>query len=71
MVNILEFSFLSLSRYPRDRSKITLNGDILMIILVVLSILALGWAVWFILEMIRYIISGERSIDIRLNSLKR
>lgn len=42
-----------------------------MIILVVLSILALGWAVWFILEMIRYIISGERSIDIRLNSLKR
>lgn len=41
------------------------------ILLVQIAILALAWFVWFLIEFIRYIISGEYEIDIRLNNFKR
>ena len=41
------------------------------ILLVQIAILALAWFIWFLIEFIRYIISGEYEIDIRLNNFKR
>jgi hypothetical protein len=40
-------------------------------LLVLIAMLALAWFVWFLIEFIRYMVSGEYEIDIRLNNLKR
>ena len=40
-------------------------------LLVLIAMLALAWFVWFLIEFIRYVVSGEYEIDIRLNNLKR
>lgn len=40
-------------------------------LLVLIAMLVLAWLVWFLIEFIRYIVSGEYEIDIRLNNLKR
>jgi len=40
-------------------------------LLVLIAIPASLWLCWFIYEFIRYVVSGEYEIDIRLNNLKR
>ena len=38
---------------------------------ILLAILILGWAIWFLIEFIRYIWSGEYEIDQRLRKIVR
>ncbi|HPO87270.1 MAG TPA: hypothetical protein PLN86_15625 [Candidatus Hydrogenedentes bacterium] len=39
------------------------------IFLLVIALLILSWAVWFLLEFLRYLISGEYHIDKRLRDI--
>jgi hypothetical protein len=38
---------------------------------ILLAILILGWAIWFLIEFIRYVLSGEYEIDQRLRKIVR
>lgn len=39
------------------------------IFLLVIALLILSWAVWFLLEFLRYVLSGEYHIDKRLRDI--
>lgn len=39
------------------------------IFLLMIFLLILGWAVWFVIEWLRYILSGEYNIDKRLRDI--
>ncbi|HMM99676.1 MAG TPA: hypothetical protein PKC99_11755 [Anaerolineales bacterium] len=39
------------------------------IFLLVIALLVLSWAVWFLFEFLRYLISGEYHIDKRLRDI--
>lgn len=41
------------------------------IVLIIIAVLIIGWAVWFIIEYIRYIASGEYEIDQRLRKISQ
>ena len=38
---------------------------------ILLAFLILGWAIWFLIEFIRYVRSGEYEIDQRLRKIVR
>jgi hypothetical protein len=40
-------------------------------VLTILAIPILGWAVWFVIESIRYIASGEYEMDQRLRNIRQ
>jgi hypothetical protein len=44
---------------------------VLTAIAILLAILILGWATWFLFEFIRYVLSGEYEIDQRLRKIVR
>lgn len=39
------------------------------IVLFLIVLLVLGWAVWFVIEWLRYVLSGEYEIDKRLHDI--
>ena len=43
----------------------------LTLIAILLASLFLSWAVWFVVELIRYIITGEYEVDERLRAIRR
>ena len=43
----------------------------LIALAILLAILILGWAIWFLIEFIRYVLSGEYEIDQRLRKIVR
>jgi hypothetical protein len=42
-----------------------------MSVLIAIALLLLGWALWFLIEFIRYIVSGEYELDKRLRNISR
>jgi len=42
-----------------------------MSVLIAIALLLLGWALWFLIEFIRYIVSGEYELDKRLRNITR
>jgi len=38
---------------------------------ILLATLVLSWAVWFVIELVRYIITGEYEVDKRLQNVSR
>ena len=40
-------------------------------ILIAIALLILGWTIWFVIELIRYIASGEYELDKRLRDISR
>ena len=45
------------------------KGEQTMFTLIVL--LTLGWAIWFVIEFVRYLTSGQYELDRRLDQFKR
>ncbi len=43
----------------------------LSVIAILIAMLVAGWAVWFVIEFIRYIFSGEYEIDKRLREISQ
>lgn len=43
----------------------------LTLIAIGIAMLVLGWAIWFVIELIRYIASGEYEVDKRLRDISR
>ena len=43
----------------------------LITLTILLALLVLGWAIWFLIEFIRYVLSGEYEIDQRLRKILR
>ena len=43
----------------------------LSVIAILISILVAGWAVWSVIELIRYVSSGEYEIDKRLREISQ
>jgi multidrug resistance efflux pump len=41
------------------------------LIAILAAALLLGWAIWFLIELVRYTTSGEYEMDQRLRNLKR
>ena len=41
----------------------------LTLIAILSAILVFGWAIWFVIELIRYIVSGEYEVDQRLRNI--
>jgi len=39
--------------------------------LTLIAILVLSWAVWFVIELVRYIMNGEDEVDKRLRNIRR
>jgi hypothetical protein len=39
--------------------------------LIAIALLLLGWALWFLIEFIRYVVSGEYELDKRLRNVSR
>lgn len=39
--------------------------------LLIAALLVLGWALWFLVELIRYVASGEYEMDRRLQAIRR
>ena len=42
-----------------------------MPVLIAIALLLVGWALWFVIEFIRYVVSGEYEIDKRLRNISR
>mgnify|MGYP001212114501 FL=1 len=40
-------------------------------LLILLASLLLGWALWFVIELVRYIASGEYEMDERMRDFER
>lgn len=36
-----------------------------------IAALLLGWALWFVIELVRYVVSGEYEMDQRLHAVTR
>jgi hypothetical protein len=45
--------------------------SVLTLIAILSAILVFGWAIWFVIELIRYIVSGEYEVDQRLRNIGR
>jgi hypothetical protein len=45
--------------------------SVLTLIAILVAILVFGWAIWFVIELIRYIVSGEYEVDQRLRNIGR
>ncbi|HEX2997117.1 MAG TPA: hypothetical protein VHP14_20010 [Anaerolineales bacterium] len=43
----------------------------LTLIAILIAALVLGWAIWFVIEFIRYILTGEYEVDERLRNVSR
>jgi len=43
--------------------------SVLTLIAILSAILVFGWAIWFVIELIRYIVSGEYEVDQRLRNI--
>ena len=43
----------------------------LTVIAILIATLMLGWAVWFVIELIRYVSSGEYEMDKRLRDISQ
>jgi len=43
----------------------------LSVIAILIAILFTGWAIWFVIELIRYVTSGEYEIDKRLREISQ
>lgn len=43
----------------------------LTLIAILIAALVLGWALWFVIEFIRYITTGEYEVDKRLRDISR
>ncbi len=43
----------------------------LTLIAILIAILPLGWAIWFVIELVRYIVTGEYEMDQRLKNIGR
>lgn len=43
----------------------------LTILAILSAALLLGWAIWFVIELVRYIVTGEYEIDQRLKNIGR
>jgi|APIni6443716594_1056825.scaffolds.fasta_scaffold3995681_2 hypothetical protein len=43
--------------------------SVLTLIAILVAILVFGWAIWFVIELIRYIVSGEYEVDQRLRNI--
>lgn len=43
----------------------------LSVIAILIALLVAGWAIWFVIELIRYIRSGEYEIDKRLREISQ
>lgn len=44
---------------------------ILSVIAILIAMLIAGWAIWFVIELIRYVSSGEYEIDKRLREISQ
>ena len=40
-------------------------------LILLIAIFILGWAIWFVIEFVRYIVSGEYEMDKRLRNSQR
>ena len=45
--------------------------SVLTLIAILVAILVFGWAIWFVIELIRYIVTGEYEVDQRLRNISR
>ena len=45
--------------------------DVLIILAILIAFPFLGWLIWFVIEFIRYIASGEYEVDKRLWKITR
>ena len=43
----------------------------LTLIAILVAALVLGWALWFVIELVRYISTGEYDVDKRLRDISR
>lgn len=43
----------------------------LTLIAILIAAAFLGWAIWFVIELIRYIVTGEYEVDKRLRNISR
>jgi hypothetical protein len=43
----------------------------LTLIAILIAALLLGWAIWFVIELVRYIVTGEYEMDQRLKNIGR
>ena len=43
----------------------------LTLIAILIALAIFGWAIWFVIELIRYIVSGEYEVDQRLRNIGR
>ena len=43
----------------------------LTMIAILIATVFLTWAIWFVIELIRYIVSGEYEVDQRLRNISR
>ena len=42
-----------------------------MSVLIAIALFVLGWGLWFLIEFIRYVVSGEYELDKRLRNVSR
>jgi hypothetical protein len=43
----------------------------LTLIAILIAALLIGWAIWFVIELVRYIVTGEYEMDQRLKNIGR
>ena len=46
-------------------------STVLTVLAILIAIVVLGWAIWFLIELIRYIFTGEYEMDQRLRNISR
>jgi hypothetical protein len=62
--------------FPKSGSELSLADfyfprRTIMPALIAIALLVLGWALWFLIEFIRYVVSGEYELDKRLRNISR
>ena len=45
--------------------------SVLTLIAILIALIVFGWAIWFVIEFIRYIVTGEYDVDKRLRDISR
>ncbi len=43
----------------------------LTLIAILIAAMLLGWAIWFVIELVRYLVTGEYEMDQRLKNIGR
>jgi hypothetical protein len=51
--------------------RFSFQKETIMPALIAIALLILGWALWFLIEFIRYVFSGEYELDKRLRDVSR